>query len=394
MSVTKENKAMGSTVPKTARKLSKVTDATKPRRLKQTNKEINKETKKQAKKQNTVVAHPTLSELRSTKKLFFKTFNGASHTTDDCLAVLSHMTPTQLPHLDVVVIAALERFIRDGVISMRLPKFKRPLFVGSGNAAVTGQIIADQLSLDAIFADEGNYAAKISAFSAIDGAILVSASGSKHAISIAKDLQSRKRKIPVVLLTNNPNAPAAEFIGYDKTHIFVRNPEPYTYNTSTYMSMVLAASGEDPKQILSFMTKVVDPVLSKLPRKKAYMLLVMPEHDLVRPLLYTKFDELFGGVVCGRVFTTEQVKHAKTVVPSSDELVISFGFSNKTYGYASNRLMIPLPSGAGIGTIMAISYYVIGKIQASHPDYFGKNIVSYCKDASKLFGVTLEPIVK
>jgi hypothetical protein len=343
---------------------------------------------------NPSVSHPTLLELKKTRRIFFKTFLPHIHNGNDCLAVLEHMTSQNLPHLDVVVVAALERFIRDGVNSMRLPNFKRPLFVGSGNAAVTGQIIAHELGLDAVFADEGNYAQKLAAISAIDGVILVSASGSKHAITIANDLKSRKKKIPVVLLTNNPSAPAAEYIGYDKTHIFLRNPEPYTFNTSTYMSMILSASGEDPKKILSFITKNVDPLLVRLPRKKAYLFLVEPQFDLVRPLLYTKFDELFGGVVYGRIFTTEQVKHAKTVVPSQDELVISFGFENKNYGYTGNRLMIPLPKNCGIGAIMAISYYVVGKIAASHPDYFGQNIVSYCQNASKIFGVTLEPIVR
>jgi hypothetical protein len=342
---------------------------------------------------NSVVAkHPTKKELALASTLFFHTFHSSYAKTNDCLLVLKNMSVKQIPNLDVVLIGALEKFIRDGVLVLKLPPFKRPLIVGSGNAAVTGQIIAEQLNLDAIFADEGNYLAKLKSISAIDGAILISASGSKHAISISSEL--KKRKLPVVLLTNNPNAPAMDAIGPQFTHIFAKNREPYTYNTSTYMSMILGASGEDPQKILSYITSTIDPIVSKIAKKKAYMFLVEPKFDLVRPLLYTKFDELFGGVVCGRIFTTEQVKHAKTVVPSRDEFIISFGFDNKVYGFTQNRLTIPLPKWAGPATAMAISYYVVGKIQAAHPGYFKKNIVTYCKDASKIFGQELKPIVE
>ena len=66
----------------------------------------------------------------------------------------------KLPYLDKVVIDALNLFKKSKLPKLNL-KYKRPLVLGSGNAAVTGRIIfADK---DAIFADEGNYKQKLKA---------------------------------------------------------------------------------------------------------------------------------------------------------------------------------------------------------------------------------------
>ena len=92
------------------------------------------------------------------------------------------------------------------------------------------------------------------------------------------------------------------------------------------------------------------------------------------------------------VETIEYIKHATTVVPSKDELFISFGEKNTTYG--KNRLFIPLPKNADFGAMMAIGYYIVGKIQKSHPPYFKKNIQNYTKQASKIFKHTIKPIVE
>jgi len=290
-----------------------------------------------------------------------------------------------LPDLDEVVLAALELFIRDGVPKLSLGKVKRPLVVGSGNAAVTGKIIfADT---DAVFADEGTYLDKIKL---VDSAFLLSASGSKHAVTIAKEL--KKRKIPTTLVTNVANAPASSYV--KKSIVLAKNREPYTYNTSTYMGMILAKSGEDPKQIYNYINRYIKPKIPSFKRYNSYYLQVPPKFDANRELFVTKFDELFGSVINGRVFTTEQTKHAKTVVPSKTECFLSFGVDNKSFGSVRNRVNFPLPSWAGPATCMAVVYYVIGHMQKQNPAYFKKHIAAYCRDASKIFGMDLKPIVE
>jgi len=44
--------------------------------------------------------------------------------------------------------------------------------------------------------------------------------------------------------------------------------------------------------------------------------------------------------------------------------------------------------------MMAVSYYIIGKIQKAHPPYFKDNIVEYVKKASEAFGHEIKAIVE
>ena len=130
---------------------------------------------------------------------------------------------------------------------------------------------------------------------------------------------------------------------------------------------------------------------SHLRRYDSFFIIIPPEFEPIREMFLTKFDELFGSKVSGRVFTVEQAKHAKTVVPSDRELFISFGYGNKLFG--KHRWDVPLPKGANYGTLMALGYYILGQIQKQHPPYFKKNIESYCKETSKMFGQKIEVIV-
>ena len=157
------------------------------------------------------------------------------------LETLKTFDLTSLPNLDVVTLGALELFASEDLPELNLGNYKRPLVLGSGNAAVTGKILFE--NTDAVLADESTYAGKLDNISGIDGAVLLSASGSKHAITISQDL--KKRGIETRLLTNNIDAPAKEFIDEDKFFVFPKNREPYTYNTSTYMGMILGKTKED-----------------------------------------------------------------------------------------------------------------------------------------------------
>jgi hypothetical protein len=291
---------------------------------------------------------------------------------------------SQIKDLDEIVVSALELFSRQKLPKLEIPEFRKPLVAGSGNAAVTGRILFHDR--DAVFADESTFLEKLKTIPGIDGAVLISASGGKHAPIIAKEL--RKRNIWTVLLTNNPQAPAGPLV--NKTCVLPRQPEPYTYNASTYLGMILAKTQENPKKILERLKRLKIP--QNLRDYDAFFITVSPEFDHARELLLTKFDELFGPMVSGRAFTSEQAKHAKTVVESDKELFISFGYDNKLFG--TKRLNIPLPKDADYGAMLAIGYYVIGKIQKQHPPYFKDSIESFCRKASKIFGENIKPMVE
>lgn len=101
---------------------------------------------------------------------------------------LKKFTLENLPDLDTVVIGALELFESIDLPQTDVP-FRRPLVVGSGNALSTGRIIFSQS--DAVFANESSYQEVLKRVDDIDGAVLISASGGKHAVEIAKTLKER-----------------------------------------------------------------------------------------------------------------------------------------------------------------------------------------------------------
>ena len=288
-----------------------------------------------------------------------------------------------MPDLDEAVIWALELF-RDAEIPQLDFPYERPLIVGSGNAAATGRILFNDV--DAVFADESNYEEMIER---TDGAVLISASGAKHAVPIAERLKNSGMDFH--LITNNPDAPAKIHIPPAHMHVFPKNKEPYTYNTSTYLGMILGHTHEDPQGIMEF---IQNEVAQKIPDNIAdydgYYVMLPARFESTGELLVTKFVELFGRKVARDVFTDEHSKHATTVVPAN-ELFIEVGDVDVHVG--DPCLAIPLPDDAKAGAVMAIMYWVIGQIQKGKPDWFKENIASYCERASKIFGQELKPIV-
>jgi len=308
------------------------------------------------------------------------------------LKTLQQFDTDTLPNLDTVVFGALEFFKDTELPALDLGTIKRPLVVGSGNAEAVGRLIFTESN--AVFADEGTFEHALSVHEDIDAVIVVSASGSKHSVAIVQKAGGQE-SMPTFLITNNPKAPAAEYLKTGHVQVLPKVREPYTYNTSTYMGMLLARSGESPASIQTFIeTEVVPKIPKSLDNFDAFFLIVPPKFDAMRSMFATKFDELFGPKLVGRVFTLEQAKHAKTVIPSESECFVSFGEENILFGNPNARIHIPLPKVAGPGAMMAIGYYVIGHIQKQLPPYFKDNIVQYTDEASKIFGQEITPIVE
>ncbi len=288
-------------------------------------------------------------------------------------------------NLDDCVISALELFMEKNVPSLNLDNCRRPVIVGSGNAAVTGRILFE--GSDVIFADESTYEPKLKY---ADGVVLISASGKKHAVVIAKHLRDNHPGLEARLLTCNADAPSIEYFNPENVFVFPKQPEPYTYNTSTYMGMILGKTHEDPENILGFLRREIRPrVPENLGRYDAYYMIVPERFDNVREMFLTKFDELFCPMIPGRAFTSEQSKHAKSIAPNDKELFVSIGYDNQIFG--TNRLNLPLSDEADYAAIMAVGYYFLGHVQRQNPSWFKDNIINYCKRASELFGQNLEP---
>ena len=268
-----------------------------------------------------------------------------------------------------------------------LPPFGAPgrLFVfGSGNAFAAGRIIFRDR--DAVFADEGQYAHALAVKRdpPMECGVVLSSSGGKDAPALVKALLAAK--IDTYLLTCNAAGPVPA--GLDADHV-VRTPaepEPITYNTSTYVGMILAHTGEDAGAVRDHIVNNVKPFIDGhvdlLRDAGAFYLIVHPEFDPVREMLLTKFDELFGPMINGRCFTPEQTAHAKTLVGWDKELILSFDpldAADPIFGEAGKtRLDIPMPKPCGPAAMAAVGYYVIGRIQeARTEDWYRKSADAY-----------------
>jgi hypothetical protein len=289
------------------------------------------------------------------------------------------MDSNSLPDLHEVVIRALELHSSYVIPAIRLASARRRLVVASGNALPTGRILFSQEA--ALFCDEGQYDVVLDRHPEVDSVMVISASGTKHAPIIIKDLLGRG--LAVHLITCDAASPAAALLPPHCIIATRSNPEPITYNTSTYLGMVLAKTREDPIAIKDHLLQAVAPVVSSLAGYEAYYLMTRPEFEVELPMFVTKFDELFGGRINGRCYTTEQTLHAKTVVPWEKELFIAFGCRNDDFG--TERLHVPLSEDVGYGAMMATAYFVIGHIQAQKPPWFKQHAGEYAIIQKRLF---------
>lgn len=312
----------------------------------------------------------------------------ASHYIDQ----LNNFDWDSFPDLDVAVLGALELFTKQPPPAIDTTQLQRPLVVGSGNAEATGRILFT--GSDAVLASESTLETKLSNISAIDGVVLITASGDKHAPGIVATAHNHSQ--PVTLITNTPDSPAGQLLDpeTDQAYVLPKNREPYTYNTSTYMGMILGHTREDPAGVLDFIHAQVQALdWPELGAFSKYYLIVPPQFSEMIRMLQVKFIELFGRRLARDIETSEYVRHATTVVPS-EELFISFGEENRTWGEPHQRFFVPLPDDADYGAMMAVGYYVVSQIQAAHPDYFKEHIADYTGQLSELFGETIEPIVE
>lgn len=306
------------------------------------------------------------------------------------LKIVQNFNESNLPDLDIVTLAALELFIKNGFPNFEIPKCVKPIVAGSGNARVTSEILFNDS--DAVFVGESNYKQGAEHLG-IDAGFVFSASGEKHA-----PLQTQvflDKKIPTYLITCNSNSSAGKLKGIKKIIVTDKNREPYTYNTSTYLGWILAMTKENPKQIYDYINnEVKNKIPNNLKKYKGYLLITPDKFEKVNKLFEVKFIELFGRKIARDVKTYEQMKHAITVVQDEKELCIRFGTGNDVY-FKNDILNIPLPKNASFGTMMAIGYYVIGQIQKQNIPYFKQSIQKYCKEGGlKAFRKEINPIVE
>lgn len=283
-----------------------------------------------------------------------------------------------LPNLDEIVVKTLDFFSTHQPASFDVDAYHFPFVVGSGNAYNTGTILFSDRS--AVFADESNFRSMIKAYQpAIDQgliteAVVISASGEKDSVW---ELELAKAYgLKTILLTCNADSPASKIA--DQVFAYRKIDEPYTYNTSTYLGMILSATNESASFIKTSLEAVTLP--ESFSHYSAYSIILPDRFINICPMLDIKNNELFGPHSCLRAFPEGHARHAKFVIPSEQELVMGIGTSTDNFGHPDHRITIDIPTDASFGYILALTYFITGKIQASKPAYFKDNISNYCAD--------------
>lgn len=280
--------------------------------------------------------------------------------------------------LDKNVLLALDFFTNNPPPALNIDQYNLPFVVGSGNAYNTGLIIFSEKA--ALFADESNFKKTISAFekaikqNLIKDAVIISASGGKD--SVWEIELAKKYSLATSLLTTKADSPAAKIA--DKVFIYSSIAEPYTYNTSTYMGMILSSTRENPAKIMEYVKSLIFP--TNFDNYKAYSFIVPDKYMQICPMLDIKKSELFGPHLSMRAFSQGHARHAKFVIRSKNELVISLGKKNDFFGDPDHRWDVEIPENINFAGVMAATYYIVGKIQNSKPQYFKENIGNYVND--------------
>ena len=274
------------------------------------------------------------------------------------------------------VLQALEFFSKNKPPKLNLDEFSMPFVVGSGNAYNTGMILFSDKA--AIFADESNFKSIMESYapaikkSLVKQAIIISASGEKD--SVWEVELAKKFGLETTLLTCGASSSAAKIA--DKVLAYRKIAEPYTYNVSTYLGMILSATQEDPEKIKDAIENLSLPENFKDYESYAF---ILPDKFLnICPMLDIKKSELFGPHVSLRAFSEGHARHAKFVNPSSSELVIAIGASSEFYGATGHKWDLEISDKTSFGEILSLTYYLIGKIQESKHPFFIENIENYC----------------
>ncbi|KKT88943.1 MAG: hypothetical protein UW95_C0004G0005 [Parcubacteria group bacterium GW2011_GWC1_45_14] len=275
-------------------------------------------------------------------------------------------------------IKALDFFSENKPPKLDLDGFSLPFVVGSVNAFNTGKILFSDKA--AVFADESNFKTVIKSYSPIiekgliKKAIVISASGEKD--SVWEVELAKEYGLETTLLTCNADSSAARIA--DKVVVYRKIAEPYSYNMSTYLGMMLSVTREDPKKIKGVIENLEFPKNFSEYESFAF---VLPDRFVnVCPMIETKEHELFGGHVSIRAFSQGHARHAKFIVRSEKDLVITINGENEYFGHPDHRWNISVPEDLSFGAMMAISYYICGRIQEARPPYFTESIDNYCKD--------------
>jgi len=284
--------------------------------------------------------------------------------------------------LDWFVDKALDFIKENRGFELELPGGENPLVVGSGNAYYTGRAAYRFAGRRFIHAEDVQAKEEIDKRAGeLTGLVVVSASGSRDIIEVAKHAVANK--IPVHSISCNHDSELKQELGdkLDQKHVPTPSEkESPTVNTVTYGMMLYGVTHECPEAIRLEIEKIRRPEKG-YNRFEAFSMLFPDKMLEISRMTQRKFDEIFGRKVRVISANITNFLHGAAVHDEENELYVGIGLEKKyldNFGADNRRFHVPLPGYFGPLGYMMVSYSVIGHMQRDRKDFsFLKSIKDY-----------------
>lgn len=272
--------------------------------------------------------------------------------------------------LDYYAQKTLENLDKWQYPDLNFQKTSRNVFMGSGDAANTAKIFAQNfggcgltvVNYKSFF--ENNPETDLNIF-------IVNASGGKDGVTMAQWLTERGWH--PALITSNPEPPAGKFLNPKDIYVFPAIVEPPTYNVSTYAAMLFGVLKEDLDPIKSKLKELTVPDLRKY---KFIFFLAEDKYEIIAKMATRKIAETLAGLGAnGGGYSN--AAHGMLLQPNADRLVVCL---NAKYDGPSDSYELNLDSYLGL---LLCVHCIVGKNQT---DQDTENILKNYRENAKKMG--------
>ena len=293
--------------------------------------------------------------------------------------------------LDYYVSKALDFFEEQGNQTLELPESKHTLVVGSQTGLLTGRIIYRFAGRSFSHAKEVLAPCEIDAkIDILEDVTIVSATGSRQVVPIARYAIKKKLRVNAILCNYNSKL-KEDFDGEINIIAYPALKEPPTVNTSTYGTMIRAATDENVSEIRRVVESLKEPK-GGYGRFKAFTVIFTDRMPEVAEMVGWKL----GGEKIGRCIGTMSTHltnfmHGAAITDADGELYIAVGLTKeekKVFGQVlepvpeERKHYIDVPDNFGFLGFMMLGYSVVGQIQKNYPG-FQNNIRDYKQRVKK-----------
>jgi len=300
------------------------------------------------------------------------------------------MSERPYPPLALIVRAGLEFFVRNEARPGFLPEFPysvdEPVFaVGRGNAERVADLIFANFRNSTVTDQDAFLEHYEKVRAANPRVVLVSSSGGKGLENVMEYFKSTH--VPYDLFTCKDGTEVGE--SADNLYLFPSSDEPFSYNFSTYFSMLLSSFGESPSSILELINSIPE-----FDVHTAYAMAAPSRYEKnIRGMFDHKCNELFGGNKKPSLWSESDIDHGAGIVRADGSVIFGVGIpeerSERIAGYISaydkersqtrRYISVPFTPEHSYAAYMAVMYHIIGKVQEKMPDLFGQNVEEHIR---------------